>query len=240
MKFGNYFLFPFNFILVFLLIFPVTVNAAHSLKKPEKIIKHQEILTLPDQRKILIQLISINKSPDSLLDLNGTSQVIIKDNKNHLLGSIKFDTPNVSFKIYTIQGLPTPLILFAAIDSIGTSAGFYSIYPYAIVNNRIKLLQLNRNKWKLETYSGGFYIGKLPHQEDMGAVFWTCVWGNNEAHIDPHRYAIELYRWNGTVFILSKKWITKDKYSNDEDALKAYGLVKQDLSLDFSNINATH
>ncbi|EKD71725.1 MAG: hypothetical protein ACD_46C00113G0010 [uncultured bacterium] len=228
-----------NVVLIFTCLM-LTTNFAIAAKKTEKITKHQEIITLPHQRKVSIQIISIDKSPQFPLDLMGFSKVIIKDSRNNLLGSFKLDSPNVGFKIYTVQGMPTPLILFAKIDSIGASEGFYSVYPYTIVNNQLKLLhQPNKNEWNSSTYLSGFYIGKLPNNGGLGAIWWTYTYENNESRDDFHRYSINIYKWDGKMFFLSKSLRTKDKYSDDKNALKAYGFDVPDLSLDFSNISAT-
>lgn len=225
----------FNFILTLIFFFiPLfstnTVNAAGT----EKTIKFHDKITLADQREIFIELSSINKTPGSVFDLQGFSQVAIKDSKSHLLDTFKFNTPNVSFKTYRISGLPAPLILFAVVNDISASSAFYSIYPFTIVGKQLKLLH---PALKLDTYSSGFYFGTLTHHQEINAIFWKFIWDDNDTHVGPHRYSIKLYHWNGQSFVLLKNLITKDKYVDGTKALKAYGFVIPDLSLNFSNLN---
>jgi hypothetical protein len=55
---------------------------------------------------------------------------------------------------------------------------------------------------------------------------WGFIWGKDEAHVDPHRYAIAFYRYDQHAAKLVKleELTTKGKYESDEQALAELGL----------------
>ncbi|MEJ2817957.1 hypothetical protein [Caulobacter sp. CCG-8] len=70
----------------------------------------------------------------------------------------------------------------------------------------------------------GFHVGDLGRGRGLGLALWTAIWGD-EAHYDPHRYRVRIYRWRGDHFSGPETWTTRKRYDPDPLAVaKALGL----------------
>lgn len=81
------------------------------------------------------------------------------------------------------------------------------------------------------SYRNGQFIdligNKLAHSLDAGVIlgsgricFYQSDWVEGEAHCDPHRYRVEIYRWRIGVYILAERFLTKSKGTNGMMELK--------------------
>lgn len=59
---------------------------------------------------------------------------------------------------------------------------------------------------------------KLGHTLDAGVIladqnicFYQSDWAGNESHWEPHRYKVEIYRWNDEKYVSAKKFLTLSK-----------------------------
>ena len=70
----------------------------------------------------------------------------------------------------------------------------------------------------------GFHVGDLGRGRGEGLMLWTAIWGD-EAHYDPHRYRVRIYRWRGDHFVGPEVWTTRKRYDPDpSDVAKVLGL----------------
>jgi len=79
----------------------------------------------------------------------------------------------------------------------------------------------------------GFYIGKINKQNELGAVTWEFIFGENESHVSKHRYKISFYKFTNNQLVLTKSIITKNKYSEGQEALKEMNLNFENQLYDF-------
>lgn len=69
---------------------------------------------------------------------------------------------------------------------------------------------------------GGMYLGNLGEKYGYGFAAWNMIWDvDNEAHPDPHRYAVRIYRFDRKAGRMVKiaDLKTKSKYTDDRKAL---------------------
>jgi hypothetical protein len=78
---------------------------------------------------------------------------------------------------------------------------------------------------------GGVYVGDLGGKRGYGLAVWNFIWGN-EAHVDPHRYKVWLYKLNlhSMTFVPTGSRTTRAKFATDTAALRELGLTFPNLT----------
>ncbi len=134
--------------------------------------------------------------------------------------------PFLRFRSYDVPGLPSPVIVAVAVSPGGSDVG-YEIKLIAERNG--KITTLNPEPIDL-TIQDGLYLGYINATFGHGMVIWENRW-ENEAHYDPHRYAIRIYRWDtrSKNFRLARKFTTKAKFRDGCSATRSYGLPCREL-----------
>lgn len=64
----------------------------------------------------------------------------------------------------------------------------------------------------------GFHVGDLGGGRGQGLMLWSALW-EDEAHYDPHRYRVRIYRWRGDHFVGPEIWTTRKRYDPDAAAV---------------------
>lgn len=192
-------------------------------------------IQLSNQQEIYVASFSIGNQ-------NAIPRLVIKNKLCDLIGEVKIDNQDkegflgssfLYFKTYSISGLPKPIIV-AVVAMPGGSDTEFVTKVITVDKNKVELL--NDDVWHT-LIEGGLYIGYLSDKKVINAVVWNMVWGD-ESHVDPHRYEIKIYDWNGKKFVFSKKLFTKNKYDSGESALKEFNInVKDMLFADFNQLN---
>ena len=136
-------------------------------------------------------------------------------------------SPLLRFKEISIAGLPAPIIVAVALAEGASSCNFDAVV-IGEVKGRLKVL----TQAPLQTgEGGGIYVGKLGRGRGSGIAVWTFIWGDREAHADPHRYKVKFYPWsaNTSRFANGGELKTRSKYERSEGALAELKLSFVDL-----------
>jgi hypothetical protein len=64
---------------------------------------------------------------------------------------------------------------------------------------------------------GGIFVGNLGRGRGPGLARWEGIWADGEAHYDPHRLEVTLYRWRGGRLERSAHYITRNRLASDPD-----------------------
>jgi len=92
---------------------------------------------------------------------------------------------------------------------------------------------LLQEKPELISAEGGMYLGDLGKKRGYGFAMWNMIWDQScEAHVDPHRYVVRLYRFDkkagGMVKTADLK--TRKKY------LDGRGALHKEFGIDYTNL----
>lgn len=136
--------------------------------------------------------------------------------------------PKLRFKIVTIKGFSSPLIIGVAINPGGSDSAWEAV-AIGVVSGRLEALTYEHLTTSDE---GGFFFGDLGHDVGFGAAQWDFVWGEDESHVSPHQYEIKLYKWNGWRFEWYKVFRTAS-HNSGQEALQAQGLHYVDIRKSF-------
>jgi hypothetical protein len=129
------------------------------------------------------------------------------------------------FKSYSLKKFPSPLIIAVA-AAPGGSETLFVTKLLDVENGRAKVL--NGAGWKT-LIEGGLDIGHLTvNKKICDVLIWNPVLGNQEAHQDPHHYAISCYQWNNKKFYKVNEWLTKNKFYSFYEVLQEFHLQVTD------------
>lgn len=146
-----------------------------------------------------------------------------------ILLSVPVGTPDpdrqlvLRFKELSISGLPAPIIIAIALDAGGSGCRFDAVVIGA-VKGRLKVL----TRTPLQAFErGGIHVGKLGRGRGSGIAVWNFIWGNREAHADPHRYDVTFYPWSAGKlrFVKGGKLRTRSRHEREEAALSELKLL---------------
>jgi len=164
------------------------------------------------------------QKPLKLLFLGPKNKVVYSTTFSEVLNNDKFayTNPFLRFRIYKLKGLPSPVIVAVAVSPGGTDFG-YQIKIIGEKNGAITTL--THDSIDL-TIQDGFYLGHINTKYGNGMIIWKNIWGENESHYEPHRYQLQIYKWDsrGTSFQLIESFDTKNKFKHGCSALRAYQL----------------
>ena len=121
------------------------------------------------------------------------------------------------------------MVISIVLSSGGSDSG-WEASAAGVVNGQLQELTYEHLRTSDE---GGFFFGDLGHGIGPGAAQWDFVWGEDEAHVSPHRYEITLYKWNGWRFEWYRVFRTRSKYFSGRAALRANGLHYVDIRKSF-------
>jgi hypothetical protein len=165
-------------------------------------------------------------------------RLVLLDAACHEVLSVPFGGQDVGdsgtqlrFRVETIHGFPTPLIIGTLATQGGSDTAFETelIGP---VHGRFRKLLPKPAETLLE---GGVFVGDLGGKLGPGIAIWRMIWGANEAHVSPHRYELQRMRWTGTSFHSVATRRTKRKYTSPAPALQELGVNYTDLTRQFAD-----
>jgi hypothetical protein len=133
------------------------------------------------------------------------------------------------FRVLDEAGLPQPLVV-AVVASPGASDTSFSTQLIGARHGRYRGLLPRPVTSLLE---GGLYVGDLGAGLGAGLAVWNFVWARSEAHVSPHRYTLQRYRWTGSGFTALATRTTRGKYSRPEAALAELRVAYPDLTAQF-------
>jgi hypothetical protein len=153
------------------------------------------------------------------------------DEEDKVVYSTSFDTdgikpqkfeyanPFLRFRSFYLKGLPSPVVV-AVLASPGGSDVFFRIRLIGEINGEITTLHPDIEL----SIQDGVYLGHIDKKYGYGMVVWRFQW--NEAHYDPHKYEISIYRWDvkKRAFVYQRTLTTRKKFKGGCRALKHYGL----------------
>lgn len=124
------------------------------------------------------------------------------------------------FKEFEIKGLPSPLVIGVTSEIGGSDTG-YQIVLAAEIDS--KNCSINPEKITM-SQQDGIFLGYINKEYQYGMIRWKFIW--KEAHYDPHRYEISIYKWVKELnkFLLCRKFNTSKKFTSGQKALQHYNL----------------
>jgi hypothetical protein len=135
--------------------------------------------------------------------------------------------PLLRFKELSISGLPAPLILAIALDEGASGCRFDAVVIGAVKGRLVLLTQTPLQAGE----RGGIHVGTLGRGRGSGIAVWNYIWGDREAHADPHRYEVTFYPWSAGKlrFVKGGKLRTRSRHERGEAGLS-------ELKLSFVNL----
>jgi hypothetical protein len=100
----------------------------------------------------------------------------------------KYTRPFLRFKVLSVRGIPTPLILAVAVAPGGSD----TIFESSIVGNVNGEIRVLTPEPLTNNVQGGVYVGYLGKRWGTGAAVWNFLWEDG-AHYEQHRYEVKLY-----------------------------------------------
>jgi len=203
---------------------------------PVRQISQEQILNLPRIGRVRIRAFEpLDDSPDFEFTnlLTGKKQLEEYVSPSYCGGVHENQS---RFIIIRNRCLLSPLVI-SIVMSPGRSDSGWEATAAGVINGELQELTYEHLRTSDE---GGFFFGDLGHSIGYGAVQWDFVWGEDEAHVSPHRYEITLYKWNGWRFEWYRVFRTRSKYFSGRAALRANGLHYVDIRKSFpgwSNID---
>jgi len=134
------------------------------------------------------------------------------------LQEFHYANPFLRFRSFRIRGLPSPLVA-AVLASPGGSDEAFRVRLIGEIDGKISALHRDIQL----TIQDGFCLGRIGKRYGYGMIIWRFLW--NEAHYDPHRYEISIYRWDHKrqSFVFQRTFTTKRKFKDGCRAVKYYG-----------------
>jgi hypothetical protein len=234
----------FFFIIIFFLMCgcgeqngPVKQNTPKPLNSAESSTSQQEFIRFPDLGVMEVMAQALEGQVPTVVIRDANKKVLLQikiEGKEY--GGLENFTHRVSieFKVLHIPGMPEPLLMVMAVEPGGSDAAWETIL-IGVVSGAIKRL------WQQSeplNYEGGILVGDLGQDRGTGVAQWNFVWGSGESHVDPHKYSLQLYLWNKqkSQFDVGPKYITKNKYQDDAQALQELGFNFRDQRNDFTRL----
>jgi len=145
--------------------------------------------------------------------------------------------PFLRFKSYTIQNLPSPLIL-AVLEMPAFNNHFSEIRLIAEVNGKFSVINpAELGKELILSSHDGIYIGYINKKYGNGLIIGEYILKNGGKN-GPHRYSISIFNWDKkkSKFSLSRRFVTKHEFSNFCSALKSNRLACRNIRDDIIQV----
>lgn len=99
--------------------------------------------------------------------------------------------PIVRFKVVQLEGVESPLVFVSAMEAGGSDCSYWG----SVIGEVGGKLEVVSPTLPMVNAEGGYALTRSLHG-DPELVAWNFIWAKNEAHVDPHAYWVETYRWN--------------------------------------------
>lgn len=137
------------------------------------------------------------------------------------------------FRIASIGRFPEPLLIASLATPGGSDTGFETQLIGRVHGHWRALMP----KPAASLLEGGVFVGNLGGKLGPGVAVWSMVWSRGEAHVSPHRYALERMRWTGTRFVSLPKRVTRHKYTTAAAALQELRVRYTDVTRTFPDFD---
>jgi hypothetical protein len=178
---------------------------------------HSTIVTFPTVGEVLLQpLEEAGKIPEVrftsktegklLLDLAPINDASYRIDQREIGNPFQ---PIIRFQSFEKIGLPTPIVLVAAIFPGGSD---YSVRVAAAGEINGRLIRMTGTLPELDA-DGGVAILDSTDKLGAGLVLWNMIWRENESHVGPHDHWFRFYKLDLKTghFILAKSWTVNKK-----------------------------